>query len=614
MIARLRQALDVMRTSPLRSAPVLGLLAALVLCHLSTVIAAVAGQPWWFLASVLACTALDLLAEATPTLRYLLDRSNLGLIIRCVIRDFTLMVLVARLSFPDWDVLLVASMSFVLIVARAALLAADRNVTQFQAPRILTRNLHIDAVQQAVPVPAVSPSWICLIAAAPLVVGAAAIPLGQVWPYSLGVAAFAVFTFGWTIWRMGSLVAHRRRSSPSATLALASDEVAGLRPQAVLYFSGEADAIYQVNMWLSTMERLGVPVIILLREKANLPLVGQTTLPIICIPSASDLMDFRLPTVRVGFFVAHVGKNIHLMREPRIKTVFIGHGESDKVASVNPVTKGFDEVWVAGRVSRERWAAAKVGVRDEAIVEVGRPQLAGILEASPMPTDRRISVLYAPTWEGWTSDPYSCSLITMGPSLVRWLLQQPGLRVIYKPHPFTGKVSAAARRANAQVISLINGNADGAVLAGSSAEDWAAVTDKHLVVAGPTPTLYDCFNHSDLLIGDISSVVPDFMSSGKPYVIPNPAGRDHEELRAASASARGGYLLDPRSEGWQAVLDDAIGADSMQATRAELRLALLGPHYDDPIEPWRFATHDLIRRANEEWPDAEREASRRIDD
>ena len=44
----------------------------------------------------------------------------------------------------------------------------------------------------------------------------------------------------------------------------------------------------------------------------------------------SAFSSFRLPTVRVAFYVAHVGKNIHMMREPRMKHVFIGHGESDK--------------------------------------------------------------------------------------------------------------------------------------------------------------------------------------------------------------------------------------------------------------------------------------------
>ena len=133
-------------------------------------------------------------------------------------------------------------------------------------------------------------------------------------------------------------------------------------------------------MWLPVLEQLDRRPVIVLRERANLP-AGETTLPVVCLPGAINLMDFRMPTVRVAFYVANVGKNLHFLREPRIKHVFIGHGESDKVASVNPFTKVYDEIWVAGRISRQRWAAADVGVRDETVVEVGRPQLAHVLPA-----------------------------------------------------------------------------------------------------------------------------------------------------------------------------------------------------------------------------------------
>ena len=50
-----------------------------------------------------------------------------------------------------------------------------------------------------------------------------------------------------------------------------------------------------------------------------------------------------------------------------------------------------------------------MGVRDEDIVEVGRPQLSGVsTRADPRP-DR--TVLYAPTWEGWTDDLFHTSII-----------------------------------------------------------------------------------------------------------------------------------------------------------------------------------------------------------
>ena len=116
-------------------------------------------------------------------------------------------------------------------------------------------------------------------------------------------------------------------------------------------------------------------------------------------------MDFRLPTVRVALYVANVGKNLHFLREPRMKHVFIGHGESDKVASINPFTKVYDEIWVAGPISRRRWAAAQVGIRDETIVEVGRPQLAEVLPAGERAPGQPLTCSTPPPGRGGRSTP-----------------------------------------------------------------------------------------------------------------------------------------------------------------------------------------------------------------
>ena len=136
-------------------------------------------------------------------------------------------------------------------------------------------------------------------------------------------------------------------------------------------------------------------------------------------------MDFRMPTVRVAFYVANVGKNLHFLREPRIKHVFIGHGESDKIASVNPFTKVYDEIWVAGRTP------ASAGPRPTSACATRRssrwaaPSWRRSCPAGERPPGQPLTVLYAPTWEGWTANPYASSLPTMGPALVRWLLERP---------------------------------------------------------------------------------------------------------------------------------------------------------------------------------------------
>jgi hypothetical protein len=259
-----------------------------------------------------------------------------------------------------------------------------------------------------------------------------------------------------------------------------------------------------------------------------------------------------------------------MLREPGVRHVFVGHGDSDKTASFNPFSRVYSEVWVAGEAGRDRYRRAGVGVRDEDIVEVGRPQLEGITIARGPVGDRDLTVLYAPTWEGWTGDVAHTSLIRTGPRLIERLIGFPGVRVIYKPHPFTGTVNAAAATADLAIRAALT-RAGGA----------------HLTVVGPAPTLYECFNEADLLVADISSVLTDFISSEKPYVVPNLTGLDEDAFRAQFPSAGTAYLLDPEAERIGAILDLARGSDPLAAARRELKHYLLGP--DEPDAMTRFA-------------------------
>lgn len=564
-----------------------------------------------FIGSAVVGLLVDLVADGVYLVQRLLERAHLGLPERSMIREFALLLLFTRRGMPDNDISWAAVLVFLVILARTVVILVDRQATELQMPKVSTRNFSIADVEESTPVSPLGLPVLVAISSAPLFAGMVAAWTGSIGVLQIATAIYVVLAIGWSSWRLYDWVSTSRKLNPQDVMTTASEEIAAMRPEVLIYFSGDTEALYQLEMWLPVLERLGRRVIVVLRERANLAALAETTLPVVCIPNPNDLMDFRLPTVRVAFYVAHVGKNIHMLRERRMKHVFIGHGESDKIASVNPVSKGFDEVWVAGRASRERWAAAKVGIRDDAIVEVGRPQLGGILQADGKPRDGRpFTVLYAPTWEGWVDDPYASSLPLMGVSLVEWLLQRPNTRVIYKPHPFIGKVSAVARKANADTIALIAASGGTNLsLADDEEAAWAGAEDRSVVVDGSSPSLYDCFNHCDALIGDVSSVVPDFLASGKPYFIPNSRGVDHQELRDSGASLRAAYFLDPEPTGWEAVMADADGKDSLKTARAELREFLLGPYCADPIEPWRTATADLLDRANAEWPDAEAEVA-----
>jgi hypothetical protein len=245
----------------------------------------------------------------------------------------------------------------------------------------------------------------------------------------------------------------------------------------------------------------------------------------------------------------------------------------------------YSEVWVAGPAGRDRYARARVGVRDEDIVEVGRPQLAGIEVVTERIGDRELTVLYAPTWEGWTGDPAHTSVIRTGPALVERLVSVGNVRVVYKPHPFTGTVSADAAAADARIRATL-----------------ARAGTRHQVVVEATPTLYDCFNEADLMVADISSVLSDFLHSEKPYVVPNLTGLDEESFRTQYPSAGKAYLLDPAGERIGAILDLVRDSDPLAAERRDLKHYLLGPDEPDAMTRFAAAVDAAYERAVAETP------------
>ncbi|WP_327428669.1 MULTISPECIES: hypothetical protein [unclassified Streptomyces] len=594
-----------------------------------------------------------------------LSKVRAGLSIRFLIRQLLLVLLLARLDLSDSMVFYAAIACFLafygfqaphgalitLIRMRRKMPVAMRNVdlgSRIRIPdapprRLLARSaekmLHLDLVAVV----------------GVLVSGATDNDLYGF----VGIGITIVLAFGY----VAALVpfVRGRKTPPNAETVLAAvDEwLQDYRPETVLYFSGSKDSAYQVNMWLETMEQLDTKPLIILRERAILERMAPTTVPVICVPGGVHLMNMDLSTVRVALYAANVGKNIHMLRVPTIKHVFIGHGDSDKLASVNPFSKVYDEVWTAGRAGRDRYAIADVGVRDDDIVEVGRPQLAPIQPWRGVPEGRIPTVLYAPTWEGWDDNPGNTSILLAGENIVKGLLaaDQP-VRVLYKPHPFTGTRSAEAKAAHQRITALVEKAAAErvadpgfaadvaaqstakaelarieariAVLSGSSeAGDEAEATRdgmvdtakhaevarlrsewndaywlsfgawEHRVITGAEPRLYDCFNVSDAMVSDISSVVSDFIASGKPYAVTDSAELGVEEFKRQNTAVRAAVILSNSAaelgELLASVADPA--GDAQAADRQELKRYLLGPDEPASIDQFNSAVRELAQKA-----------------
>ncbi|MFJ4537800.1 hypothetical protein ACIP39_17810 [Streptomyces tibetensis] len=595
-----------------------------------------------------------------------LGKVRAGLSIRFLIRQLLLVLLLARLSLADNLIYYGAIACFIafygLQAPHGALVQLIRNRRRMP---VATRNVDLAS---RIRIPDAPPRKLLHRSAEKMLHLDLAAVVGillaaQVKSALIGFIGIGVTVALATLYVLALVPFVRGRKIPpraEKVLAAVDDWLGEYKPETVLYFSGSKDSAYQVNMWLDTMEKLESKPLIILRERAILNNLAPTTVPVICVPGGVHLMNMDLSTVRVALYAANVGKNIHMLRVPTIKHVFIGHGDSDKLASVNPYSKVYDEVWTAGRAGRDRYAIADVGVRDDDIVEVGRPQLAPIQTWQGVPEGRIPTVLYAPTWEGWDGNPGNTSVVLAGENIVQQLVQaDPPVRVLYKPHPFTGNVSKEAGAAHRRITALVQKAAaeraidtrfvaDTAAQAQAKAElsriearlaqlsgsrgdrgDEAVATRdglvdvarheevarlraewndaywrsfpswEHRVITGAEPRLYDCFNVSDAMVSDISSVVSDFIASGKPYAVTDSAGVGVEEFKRNNTAVRAAVILSNSAD----ELGELLGAvrapdtDPLAGDRKELKQYLLGPDEPTSLEQFNTAVANLALKA-----------------
>jgi hypothetical protein len=556
----------------------------------------------------------------------LMDAAQLGLFSRDLVRIIAIIVFGWRTGMAHFGWVVAVLVLFA--VARAADLLVRQLLRQIRALPVETRN--VDLTQLRIPNAPLSDLRLPVVFL--LLTGTPNVPL-------LGVTLAAALALLGLFDIVRCLVRSRHLAQRSQILRRVMDTVLADSPEVVLYHSGPAGTAYQINMWLPVLAELDRRAIVILRQPLHLTELIPTSLPILCIPSGSDVMDLEMPTVKLALYVGNVGDNQHLIRNAAMRHVFVGHGDSDKTGSASRISKIYDEVWVAGPAGRDRYRAADVGVTDDAIVEVGRPQLASVASSG---AGGPFTVLYAPTWEGWSDDMFVTSLPGMGVEIVTRLLEA-NVRVLYRPHPLTGTRNAAARAANEKIISLLGKPssqptreaaavsariaalsppfakyADGAqrardsgprpdavaeiIAARAQLDDlfWQQRYPHASAVVTSTPGLYSCFNQSDLLISDLSSVVSDFAASGKPYVITNLADQPDAAFRAENTAARGAYLLGAsRIADLSGILREVRpdGADPLARARSAARAYLLGPDHPDAVTRFRDAVDAGIQFA-----------------
>jgi hypothetical protein len=613
------------------------------------IIAAIAGPfgwSWVCLAALLVSTVSEpSLHHRQPLAINLLRQASLGLTVRVTLRLLCALALVAHGGLTRWEITVLGLSALLFVAGRAGYVLASGRLTRLRRSVIESRNLPLDGLD----VPPAPPQWLTawsgsvvsaseLLITVPACVAAASVSVVGFFAPLAVVSVLAAAAWCWWASALSS-----SRLAPENVVAAVQQQLDAFDPEVLLYFGDGASAVYQVNMWLEAMERLPQRCVILLRSRAALAALGATRIPVLCVPAAETLMALDLTAIRVALYVSNVGNNIHMLRVPGIRSAFIGHGDSDKTASFNPYSRVYDEVWVAGPAGRRRYREADIGVPDSRVVEVGRPQLDGA-SANVAVEGHIPTVLYAPTWEGWDEAQSYSSVAAQGLALATSILREDsGVRLIYRPHPFLGRrdpsIAAAHRRivemidqanrrsgrSGAPVMPLqiedpLNGITDpmqrsvvsgraqrppsalevAELRAGAELAYWSDLgPEAHVVISSDGPSLLSCFVQADVLVTDVSSVLSDFLPTGRPYAVCNVTAPSEEEFLDAVPSARAGVVLG-RTDDPDVVLQLARGdvADTHAGLRERLRGDLLGEDTIPAQERFRRAVSALVGQAS----------------
>lgn len=340
-------------------------------------------------------------------------------------------------------------------------------------------------------------------------------------------------------------------------------ELRALKPVAMMPYGGSA--AFHIPMWEEYVEELGVPYFIeTLKEHTINKLAELSSAPIVCPADMSEkeVNDVIPASVKIAFYVHNAAENKGFLNNPRISSVWVHHGDGDKLASYRAKSAEYDYLFVAGQGAIDRYANNGVKIPGEKFRIIGRPQTESIdVSDKPLREIENPRVLYAPTWHG-KKPIENYSSLEYGPEIVQGLLNH-GATVIFRPHP-ASKSSKKYRGLIAEIQAILTDDENRTGrnhLWGSGAEESMSVAD----VA----------NTSDAMVSDVSGIVTDYMQSKKPYAMVT-LQFNEDDFKRDFPTSRASYVITSNKGSLTRAVDQMFGDDPLRTARLEAREYYLG--------------------------------------
>ena len=358
-------------------------------------------------------------------------------------------------------------------------------------------------------------------------------------------------------------VGNRKRGDAAWRAALAAYD-----PRYAIFVGTNITPADSLKAWLPFLERLHERFVLITHHDTTVDEVDKAcraaglTVPIVFRPKFRGLEKALTPGMNAAFYVHNSLLNNQMVSRRELNHVLLNHRESEAGDNWSPMAAMYDQVFVPGRVARDRYTRHDVHIPDSKFRIVGRPQVSTLAVRGSRPAGEPPTVLYLPTW--FRTNGTRPSTLPRATTVVTALLER-GATVLFQPDP-TWSRYRECREAVAEVTALLEADSE-------------TTGRRHRVSTKGTAgrkSMLELMNLSDALLTDTVVAAYDYLRTDKPFAVLTP----NFGVDAGAPVMAAAYPLLVDGSGVDALLD-TLAADPLAPVRAEVRVDYLGPTVDD---------------------------------
>ena len=305
---------------------------------------------------------------------------------------------------------------------------------------------------------------------------------------------------------------------------------------AVYFDNSDKESVYQITKWFSSGFFSADEVLVVFCQYTKsrnftFRVLEQYGISFIAI-TRFDEINFN--DFKAIFYPFNTITNPYLIYCREAKHIFIAHGESDKLASVNPMIRMYDHVLVSGEIAKSRLIEHQVFLEGE--IE-GRVKAIGALSRRVSSPVERVGCLYAPTWEGADEKQRYSSLDKSVVCRHFKSISSKFSTLSIRPHPSTGVRDPDYLGYLFDTIHQSSKYFDSVIVLVPSISRLKNFLKKSVLPSNVYVKIDDdlCVFNYELVFTDVSSVIAECTTHKVPNICFLKAG-GHEELPSLSAS------------------------------------------------------------------------------